>query len=298
MTTIKFDASTTKAIDQYIKTNFPDVENINTASRTGVALALWAEKSQSVKLKKYDKKLSVIAGQLGLSKGKYSAYRKKQEGVFRYYNVDSRHVRLIPKMAVFTGKLSMVRVTLPKTKGVDFQTDIGSVLQRDHLYRSIKEFKKTYPEKPYNQTTRLDLITPPREHGVRFGAISVYLGYTKKSKKPSFYVLEAGTAIGEPKVPFVCDEIGGQIIAFSDYKPTPFANKSNIYVGTLTGAGDSPKVMSMTSRRNNQKPYIEVKATFKETKKPRNIWPGFLITAAAMLVMKRRKKVMPTLPKK
>ena len=40
-------------------------------------------------------------------------------------HVDSRHERLIPKIAAFTGKLSMVRVTLPKTKGKDFDTDIG-----------------------------------------------------------------------------------------------------------------------------------------------------------------------------
>jgi hypothetical protein len=291
MATIPFTPGTAAALDGYIKSNFPDA-GTSDEIRTGVALALWADKRQEVDLSAYQNDLSTLASQVGITPGQDAVARTMPAAGFRYYDVEAIHDRAIPDLDPFKGRLSMVRVTLPQTNAqiADIQTGIGSVGVRDHLYRSVEEFKTTYQEPPYTHTTRLDLVTPPRELGVRFGAVSAYLGYTGGAL-PTFYVLEAGTATGDPKVPFACATIDGSIVAYGGYHPTPFSNKSHVYRGTLTVVGDSPAKLSMTSEATPHQPYITLTVTFTETTTPRNIWPGFLIARAGLIVLARRHLV-------
>jgi hypothetical protein len=292
LATIDFDTGTSAALDAYITSHFPDAST-NAAARTGVALALWADNGAGINLEAYRSQLSELAAQVGIAQGADSVARAMPNGGFRYYDVASTHERITPNYDPFVGHLSMVRVTLPLTNSEvrDIQTGIGTVSVGDHMYRSVQEFKQTYLDAPYSHTTRLDLVTPPRELGLRFGAVSAYLGYTNGSATPSFYVLEAGTATGDPKVPFACATIDGSIIAFTGYQPTPFAKKSHVYRGSLQVVGDNPDVLSITSEATAHSPYIQITAKFTETTTPNNIWPGFLIVRAAAIVTLRRLNV-------
>jgi hypothetical protein len=284
---IPLDANTASALDAYITRNFPAAATSDEV-RTGVALALWADGRPDVDLGAYDTQLSALAGQLGLKRGQEAVARAIPADGFRYYDIEAIHDRSIPDLDPFKGRMSMVRVTLPQTNAEieDFHTGIGTVGKGDYLYRSVEELKQTYQGLPYGATTRLDLITPARELGMRFGAISAYLGYTG-GPTPSFYVLEAGTATGEPKVPFACATINGGIVAYSGYQPTPFARKDHVYRGTLTVVGDNPTQLWLTAEATAHKPYITLSVTFTETTTPRNIWPGFLIVRAASIVIER-----------
>jgi hypothetical protein len=286
--TISFDSNTAQAIDAYIKKHFPEATS-NDATRTGVALALWAEKSGNLPLGAYDAQLAGLAAQVGIKPGANAVAKAMPKDSYRYYDIEATHAREIPNYPPFIGHLSMVRVTLPVSNAnvTDFHTGIGTVGVSDHLYRSVEEFKKTYGGAPYNQTTRLDLVTPARELGVRFGAISAYLGYTNGAATPSFYVLEAGTATGDPKVPYACPTIDGGIVAYADYQPTPFAHRSHIYRGSLRVVGDSPDLLSVWAEAKPHTSYLKLSAQFTETTTPQNIWPGFLIVRAIAIVAER-----------
>jgi hypothetical protein len=290
--TIDFDAATSAALDAYIVAHFPDASS-NPVTRTGVALALWADNETRVGLDAYRTQLSELGAEVGIAQGEDSVARAMPNDGFRYYDVASTHDRSIPDFEPFVGHLSMVRVTLPLTNAEvrDIHTGIGTVAVGDHIYRSVQEFKQTYLDAPYSHTTRLDLVTPPRELGVRFGAVSAYLGYTNGGTTPSFYVLEAGTATGDPKVPFACPTLDGGIVAFADYHPTPFAKKDHVYRGSLKVVGDTPELLTITSEATKHTPYIKISAQFTETTTPRNIWPGFLIVRAAAIVTVRRLTV-------
>ncbi len=287
MATIPLKPNTASAIDAYVKKNFPAAGS-GDEIRTGVALALWAEGRQDVDLSDYHAQLAALAAQLGLVKGQQAVARAMPSGAFRYYDIEAIHDRSIPDLDPFKGRMSMVRVTLPQTNAEvkDIRTGIGTVGTGDYLYRSVEELKQTYQGLPYSATTRVDLITPARELGMRFGAISAYLGYTG-GQLPSFYVLEAGTATGEPKVPFACATINGGIVAYSGYQPTPFARKGHVYRGNLTVVGDNPAQLWLTAEAEPHRPYITLSVTFTETTTPRNIWPGFLIVRAASIVLER-----------
>ncbi len=287
MATIPFSALTAAALDGFVKKNFPDA-GTNDEIRTGVALALWADRRKEVDLAAYDPQLSALASQVGITPGEQAVARAMPAGAFRYYDVEAIHDRILPDLDPFKGRLSMARVTLPQTNAEvrDFDTGIGTIGVRDHLYRSVQEFKQTYQGLPYSHTTRLDLVAPVRELGVRFGAISAYLGYTG-GPLPSFYVLEAGTATGEPKVPFSSATIDGSIVAYSGYHPTPFSRKDHVYRGNLRVVGDNPVQLWLTAEAAPHKPYISLSVTFTETTTPRNIWPGFLIVRAGLIVLER-----------
>jgi len=286
--TISFDSNTSHALDAYIKKHFPDATS-NDATRTGVALALWAEGQAGVPLGAYDAQLSGLAAQVGITKGANAVAKAMPQDGFRYYDITAKHDREIPNYQPFWGQMSMVRFTLPVSNAnvKDIHTGIGTVGAGDHLYRSVEEFKKTYGGAPYSQTTRIDLVTPAREHGVRFGAISAYLGYTNGGTTPSFYVLEAGTATGDPKVPYACPTIDGGVVAYTDYKPTPFAAKGHVYRGSLRVVGDAPDLLSVWVEAKPHTPYLKLEAQFTETTTPQNIWPGFLIVRAIAIVAER-----------
>ena len=288
MATIPFDSNTSHALDAYIKKHFPDATS-NDQTRTGVALALWAEGNSKVALGGYEAQLAGLAAQVGIKPGANAVAKAMPKDGFRYYDIRATHDREIPNYPPFVGYMSMVRFTLPVSNAnvKDIHTGIGTVGVSDHLYRSVEEFKKTYQGAPYNHTTRIDLVTPAREHGVRFGAISAYLGYTNGAATPSFYVLEAGTATGDPKVPYACPTIDGGVVAYSDYKPTPFASKSHVYRGSLRVVGDSPDLLSVWAEAKPHTPYLKLEAQFTETTTPQNIWPGFLIVRAIAIVAER-----------
>jgi hypothetical protein len=72
------------------------------------------------------------------------------------------------------------------------------------------------------------LIAPARRLTARFAAIAVYVGYRERDGMPSFYVLEAGTATGEPAVLYLSKTMTTHVDERAGYEPTPFSSPDNI----------------------------------------------------------------------
>ncbi len=213
---------------------------------------------------------------------------------YRYYWVDAVHTRHTPAgFEPFTGHLTMARVTLDPTRPRKYKTALGQISPADHLIDTVFEANQKYGRALGYELARVDLITPVRD-GLRFGAISVLLGYRNKTdKSPSCYILEAGTATGQPKVLYLGKTIGQPINSYSGYSPTPFACPSHAYLGTLTVKNDDePDRLAISARAikngKSEQPYIDIDIRWNRQTGPiKNIWPGFLIARAAAIVLTR-----------
>jgi hypothetical protein len=216
----------------------------------------------------------------------------------RYYWVEATHTRRHPDgFQPFIGTLPMVRVSLPANEPHAVATAIGTFEPADHLIATVHEANEKFAAALGYQLARVDMITPPRQE-LRFGAISVMLGYKQATGAPTCYILEAGTATGQPKVVYLGKRLDVKIDRYSGYKPTPFACPDNAYTGTLELAGDSPDTLHVTARkiRNgaSQTPYMDLVAKFdEETTHVRNIWAGLLIARAATIVLARQLRGIP-----
>jgi hypothetical protein len=213
----------------------------------------------------------------------------------RYYWADATHARVTPSgFDPFVGRLGMVRVTLPQSSPATFHTAFGDVTPGDHLIDTVYEVNQKFQKSLGYPLARVDLITPARE-GVRFGAISVALGYKAGSDRlPSCYILEAGTATGQPKVLYLGKRLGEPINAYSGYQPTPFACPSHAYLGTFSvkPGTDEPDRLDISARAIqggvSQSPYIKVSIQWSlQTGTLENIWPGFLLAKASAIVLER-----------
>ena len=216
---------------------------------------------------------------------------------YRYYWVEAVHTRRTPLgFEPFVGHLGMVRVTLPTSRPRIFRTAFGRVTPSDHLIDTVYEANQKYSAHLGYPIKRLDLITPARQN-LRFGAISVMLGYRGDADaEPSCYILEAGTATGQPKVLYLGKHLGASINAYSGYRPTPFACPSHAYLGTLTVKdGDEPDQLEISSRAIeggvSQQPYINVSIQWTRQRDTlKNIWPGFILAQATAIVLSRSMK--------
>ena len=120
----------------------------------------------------------------------------------------------------FTGELAMARVTCTKTNRRR-TTRIWYDRKGRSPIDTVYEANQKYARHLGYSLKRLDLITPARDI-LRFGAISVFLGYRKKTDAaPSCYILEAGTATGQPKVVYLGKKIGSPINAYAGYRRRP-----------------------------------------------------------------------------
>jgi hypothetical protein len=197
----------------------------------------------------YAGRLDEVAGQLGVRiEARHDGpvvvapVQSPDDGHFRYYDVHSMHARESPfGYEPFTGHITMVRVTLPEDVPLIMKTRAGSVEPKDHFLATVKEANQQFQATLGHPLHRVDLITPPRLCGVRFGAVAVYLGYGEMEHVPSCYVLETGTATGQSRVLFLGRTIDTMIVRYSGYKPTPFSNPGNTYTGQLKLDGDIPR---------------------------------------------------------
>lgn len=226
---------------------------------------------------------------------------EKSPAYYPFYKVLANHARargVNPDEKVkasFDGELQMVRVRLPRFSGgksAVIRTPVGDVdLRRDHLLDSIDSVVSKFNDAsngrlPY-YPERVDLITPPRYLGMRFAAISVYLGYRKADDhQPAFYVLEAGTAEGEPKSLFFNDDMDSAIVARAGYQPTPFTSPDNLYRGILRMDGESPETLTVWARspRQGAASYIRVHCGFIGMQTAQPQFAGLLIATAAQRV--------------
>ena len=224
--------------------------------------------------------------------------QERERDKARYYWVEATHTRKQPSgYAPFTGQLPMVRVRLPAREPRDFLTAVGTVEPEDHLIATLAEANEHFAARLGYSMARVDLITPPRQL-LRFGAVSVMLGYRDAELAPSCYILEAGTATGQPKVLFLGQNMQSVIDAPSGYKPTPFACADHVYTGRLSVQNDSPKLLEIKARKlesgTSQPHYIEVNVRFTEEQDAiRNVWSGLLIARAASIVLARQARGLP-----
>lgn len=183
-----------------------------------------------------------------------------------------------PMQSQFSMALPMVRVHLPEKLEGDnpvINTAIGEVyLGRDHLLGSVDLLASKYAGAEYlgYRPERVDLITPARAAGSRFGAIAVYLGYRKKADKaPSFYMFEAGTASGDAKMIYFSPSFAPIKNATSYYLPTPFVSMRNTYSGYVkmrpAPDEDEPEKLFVESRAvGEQDPYLTVTVSYERQK--------------------------------
>jgi len=256
---------------------------------------------KAVDIAPYDAELAKYEADLDLPPLEKGTATRAANDKGRYYWGHATHTRKTPAgFSPFVGEIPMARVTLPATLPQSFKTCIGDILPGDHLIDTVLEANQKYARFLSQPIGRLDLITPPRQ-GVRFGAISILLGYAKQADKVPFcYILEAGTATGQPKVLYLGKTLDTTINSYSGYQPTPFACPTHAYTGQLTLSGDDPKTLRVTSREvdggQSQPPYIDVTVEFTlQTGNITTIWPGFLTARAASIVLMRSLK--GTIPK-
>ncbi len=219
------------------------------------------------------------------------------------YIARARHHRRLrmasnePFESTFMGNLPLVRVPLPRSlhgvgQELRIETEIGTVdFSRDHLAGSIEQIVDKYhrpnggaPPLGY-EPERVDLITPARLLGTRFAALAVYLGYQRASDAaPSFYMFEAGTALGEAQVLYFAAHMSDTITQRSGYKPTPFSTPNDTYHGWMTMNGDEPKQMVVQANAPNLPFYIEVTVDYDRVDTPDRTPPAFLTIAATARV--------------
>ena len=295
---IQFDPTTRRALEQLIRKNLPDCTP-DDRCLTGVALALHVCGEGAVDLSTYQAELDRLQGALNLSLTAQNEVRVPTRPLtaagdgIRYYDAEARHVRKDPPgYDDFVGHLQMVRVTLPEETPTNFDTEYGTVEPQDHLLATLKEARQEYGHALPYEINRLDLVTPARFWGTRFGAISVYLGYEEPAQEPTFYILEGGTATGEARVTYFADKMDDVIYNYAGYKPTPFSSPVNAYTGTLSLSGDRPRRLTVASRQLNKlRPYMHLIVDFKERDVPAAVvWPGFNIMRAALIVLARRSR--------
>lgn len=189
----------------------------------------------------------------------------------------------------FLGDLPMVRVPLPAAldgSSCAVLTAIGAVdLANDHLAGSVAIIADQFGAELGYAPARVDLITPARLAGTRFGAIAVYLGYREAADAgPSFYVLEAGTAPGVPRQLYLGAAMDTVIVAPSGYQPTPFSAVDDTYRGWLVVGDDEPVQLVVQSSAPGLPFYIQVTVRYERVTLPPVVWPAALILEAAARV--------------
>lgn len=218
---------------------------------------------------------------------------------FPIYVAHATHHRTLKKGSVtpmqsqFMGNLPVVRVVLPpKLTGTGedvISTPLGEVyLGGDHLVGSLELVARKYADRAHlgYAPERVDLITPARLNGARFGAIAMYLGYRHANDpSPSFYLLEAGTAFGEAKMLYFGKTLDTTIVQPTWYNPTPYSSRNNTYRGSIRVDGVDPVHLHVQSFEVGRKsPYIEVSVNYERVTSLSVPWPGDLTLAAAQRI--------------
>lgn len=223
--------------------------------------------------------------------------RRRARDKYTIYRLEAKHTRREPIEAGFTGKCQAVRVSLPATT-VDrdsyIGTFIGKVEAADHMLFSVEAVRDFYQRTCGNtpKLERVDLITGARFLGRRFSPVSIYLGYARadQPEKPSFYVLEGGSATGQAKALYLAKDMTEIIHQKSGFSFTPLACPNNWYKGALEMKSDlrHPQRVYLTSaqERDGSFDYLDISVRYYVSKDiQRVIAPFELQVEAAMRVL-------------
>lgn len=225
-----------------------------------------------------------------------------------YYIGHASHRRASPFTDEFIGHLPHVRVQLPADGQPAIETAGGIVYAGDHLMFNVAMVNEYLEDQAalfnkHHQVERVDLITPARFAGSRFGAIAVYLLYELSTDPTPFgYVLEAGMATGQPRTLYF-SPAWDPIVRRSFYKPTPDADPKNFYRGRLKVASASaqsgsgwqyeagdPVSLTVESFREsplknkNADPYHTTTVRYERVTSPGIVFPALLTLQAACRV--------------
>lgn len=216
---------------------------------------------------------------------------------FSYYMADATHTRVRGTTSTFTGHLPLVRVPLPASGSItdvpNIVTALGFLVPNDRKIASVQTAKDFTME----PVARMDLLTParaPGANGGRFGAVALYLAYANfGDARPSSYILEAGTATGQPDVIFPSTGMNDIVNQQTNYLPTPFSKVTNFYSGRLTMQGDEPDTLLVSSTDTSgvgpgagDTPYITVTIKYTKLTAPPPYDPIALLVEAAARVGK------------
>jgi hypothetical protein len=213
-------------------------------------------------------------------------------GTHTLYALAATHARVKPFTSNFTGNCQSVRVTLAATaaEAKTIWTHLGAVEPRDHLAFSVEQIVEGYAAAFGTTPTvgRVDLITGARLIG-RFSPVSIYLAFTSASDTlPSFYVLESGSAQGNPEVLYFAPSMGVPIHQQAGFAFTPFACKTNWYEGTLTmdagGTEPSNVTIAVAQEQDGTRHYLTLSVDYVVTTPAEVILPVALQAEAAMRV--------------
>lgn len=222
-----------------------------------------------------------------------ATFPKQQGQKASYYLGYGTHARTGAPHSLFTGELPLVRISLPNDGTSQtlpaIETEGGVCLPQDRLFPSIAVFWATYGKDTilkFGRPERVDLITPPRLKGNRFGAIALYLAYAEATDTaPSFYALEAGLATGQPRIPYLGRAMNKVIVTQSNYRPTPFSAPSHWYEGRLTMQDDDPNepdelVVDVFRQKPPKDQYLRVTVRYEKRAEPVMTNPLHLTLAA------------------
>lgn len=230
---------------------------------------------------------------------------------FTYYMANATHTRTLGIHSSFTGHLPLVRYRLPATGNFDthpvpvVSTAIGNLLPQDRKIASVEMVHKLVNTS--QQAERVDILSPARAsgpQGSRFGAFATYLCYTNADDpKPSWYILEGGTATGQPRVLYSSQGMTWIINKTLGYVPTAFSKPTDFVSGLLTMNGNEPKSLEIrvtdttgdSPWSDPAKPYITVFIQYdKRAQPPPNSPVHIILEAAARLGVIGNHLHMPT----
>jgi hypothetical protein len=227
----------------------------------------------------------------------YDWDRRRSKDKYPLYKLAAVHSRREPITSKFTGECQAVRVRLPATpvaKDSYVGTFFGKVEAGDHLLFSIQQVRDHYASVTGRTVAleRVDLITGARHLGRRFSPVSIYFAYTSDADDalPCFYILEGGSASGQPKALYVGKDMDTQILQQAGFSFTPLTCKQNWYKGGVEMKTDMrhPARVFLTSsqERDGKFDYIDLSVTYTIIKDPRRVIAPFeLQVEAAMRVL-------------
>ncbi|MCA9700046.1 MAG: DUF1365 family protein, partial [Myxococcales bacterium] len=227
----------------------------------------------------------------------YDWDRRNSKDKYTLYKLAASHSRTRPITSKFTGECTAVRVTLPDkpvSKDRYIGTFFGKVEAGDHLLFSVQEvaqhYKKVTGKTP--SVARVDLITSARYLGRRFAPVSIYLAFSSAAADalPCFYILEGGSASGQPKALYLARDMDASIEQESGFSFTPLTCKKNWYKGGLEMKSNDrhPARVFLTASQesNGNHAYIELSVAYTVIKDPKRVTAPFeLQVEAAMRVM-------------
>lgn len=205
------------------------------------------------------------------------------------YQLRATHARRLPIVSVFTGTTEAVRVTLGKHEPITWDTPIGLVIPEDHLLPTVDALREKFGARLDRPFEHVELITPARYAFTRFAPMAIYFGYEHEGDpRPCFYVFEAGTATGQPKVLYLAPTLDATVEERSGYEPTPLSSADHWYTGGLrfAASGNDPEVLFMrASKERGGEPHLRLHVEYAIAEGDPQLVPAEEMVEAAMRML-------------